>query len=424
MSKNEIDRQQDAVAKKDETQDSQQDASAKKERSQDRQEAEQSPEFLPPPHHPSGAYLPSSKNKRKFSWNTVLTLTLMGTIFVLFYLYWQATNERALQSEQLEQFERQQLKQSDELASWFAKVKNQQKTASRALLAKADEQTEHLKQFDITRKQMLEQIERLEKRLAQFSLRSPEDWLFYEANYLVQLAGFKLYLKRDFETALALLASADDRLLQLADPALIPLRAAISQDMATIDALPNIDFNGVSLALTSLIGQIEKMQVQSVVLAKAEEGTEHELTNSLGDWQQNLENSWINFRDNFVTIQRRNTEIEPLLSPNEKWFLYQNVKTKLLHAQIALYRVQPELYRTTLNQALVWIKKYFKDDAVRQFVIKELQRLQPLSIRVELPAELAAPKLFKRELHRISNPTQLQAPTPRAVKPSADEVAL
>ena len=47
--------------------------------------------------------------------------------------------------------------------------------------------------------------------------RRPNDWLLAEADYLVKLAGRKLFLEHDVESATQLMESADQRIASLND---------------------------------------------------------------------------------------------------------------------------------------------------------------------------------------------------------------
>jgi len=74
----------------------------------------------------------------------------------------------------------------------------------------------------------------LERQISELSGRRPSDWLLAEANYLVNMAGRKLFLENDIGTSMTLLAEADARLEDLGDPSLLPIRALIASDIQTL----------------------------------------------------------------------------------------------------------------------------------------------------------------------------------------------
>ena len=72
----------------------------------------------------------------------------------------------------------------------------------------------------------------MDTRLGEVSGRQPNDWTLAEASYLVRIAGRKLWLEDDIDTAQSLLVAADLRVAELSDPSLYPLRASIAEDIA------------------------------------------------------------------------------------------------------------------------------------------------------------------------------------------------
>lgn len=68
------------------------------------------------------------------------------------------------------------------------------------------------------------------------------------------------------------------------------------------------------------------------------------------EWESNLKKNWVKFTENFVTIRRRDGAVEALLSPQQEIFLRENLKTKLLQAQLSVYREQQALYEDSLTR--------------------------------------------------------------------------
>jgi uroporphyrin-3 C-methyltransferase len=103
------------------------------------------------------------------------------------------------------------------------------------------------------------QAESTLKQLNQMEGRRPADWLIAEADYLVRMAGRKLWLENDVRTAILLLVNADKRLKSLADPSVLPVRAALAQDIQTLQQLNPVSQSSVALALTGMVAQIDKL---------------------------------------------------------------------------------------------------------------------------------------------------------------------
>ncbi|NMS24262.1 uroporphyrinogen-III C-methyltransferase, partial [Vibrio parahaemolyticus] len=99
--------------------------------------------------------------------------------------------------------------------------------------------TLHKAEVELTQQQ--KSIESLQLAMADVKGRRPNDWLLAEADYLVKLAGRKLFLERDATSATHLMERADQRIATLNDPSLVPLRKAMASDSAKLKTIPIID---------------------------------------------------------------------------------------------------------------------------------------------------------------------------------------
>ena len=101
------------------------------------------------------------------------------------------------------------------------------------------------------------------------------------------------------------------------------------------------------------------------------------MSENVSDWQQNLANSWQQFKDNFIKIrQREDIAIEPLLTEYERHLIQQRLSLYLSQAQDALLTKQASIYFTALSQAEVLVKDYFQhDEALTKSTLKALQEL-------------------------------------------------
>ena len=61
--------------------------------------------------------------------------------------------------------------------------------------------------------------------------------LLAQADYLVKLAGRKLWSDQDVTTAAALLKSADASPADMNDPSPVPVRRALTQDISNLSAI-------------------------------------------------------------------------------------------------------------------------------------------------------------------------------------------
>ncbi|EPR6386141.1 uroporphyrinogen-III C-methyltransferase [Vibrio cholerae] len=239
--------------------------------------------------------------------------------------------------------------------------------------------------------QQQKSIESLQLAVADIKGRRPNDWLLAEADYLVKLAGRKLFLEHDVETATQLMESADQRIAALNDPSLTPLRKAMANDITTLKNIPLIDRDGLVLRLISLQQQIDSLPLANAILPADQPQTSQAVSENIDDWQTNLKNSLKAFADNFITFRSRDGNVIPLLSPTQHFYLRENLQAKLETAIKGVYTEQQTLYRTALDTAAQWSTSFFNpDDKAVQSFNAALTQLAEQQVQVEYPVKLQA----------------------------------
>ncbi|EOX3402376.1 uroporphyrinogen-III C-methyltransferase [Vibrio cholerae] len=239
--------------------------------------------------------------------------------------------------------------------------------------------------------QQQKSIESLQLAVADIKGRRPNDWLLAEADYLVKLAGRKLFLEHDVETATQLMESADQRIAALNDPSLTPLRKAMANDITTLKNIPLIDRDGLVLRLISLQQQIDSLPLANAILPADQPQTSQVVSENIDDWQTNLKNSLKAFADNFITFRSRDGNVIPLLSPTQHFYLRENLQAKLETAIKGVYTEQQTLYRTALDTAAQWSTSFFNpDDKAVQSFNAALAQLAEQQVQVEYPVKLQA----------------------------------
>lgn len=239
--------------------------------------------------------------------------------------------------------------------------------------------------------QQQKSIESLQLAIADVKGRRPNDWLLAEADYLVKMAGRKLYLEHDPETATQLMESADQRIAALNDPSLTTLRQAMSSDITALKSIPLIDRDGLVLRLVSLEQQIDQLPLANAILPEAQQETHEVVSQDINDWRHNLITSLKDFASNFITFRSRDGNVIPLLSPKQDFYLRENLKAKLETAIRAVYDRQPDVFTSALTTAETWSGSFFNPDdkGVKSFqnTIAELAKQQ---IKVTYPVKLVS----------------------------------
>lgn len=234
--------------------------------------------------------------------------------------------------------------------------------------------------------------EGLAKRIADVSGRRPADWLLAEADYLVKLAGKKLWLEGDVKSAIMLLKSADVRITDLADASLLPIRALLAKDIQTLQQVNQVSTESIALSVSALIAQVDNLPLETLKLPEAEMAeTKIELSNDVTDWQANLKSSWNAIVDDFISVEKRSAEITPFISTKQQWLAREQLKFALLNAQQAVLNHQTTLYQQALQQSLdIVITHYQLDNVGVEAYIDSLQQLILIDTSRKLPSQLDA----------------------------------
>ncbi|MFT6269460.1 MAG: uroporphyrin-3 C-methyltransferase [Alphaproteobacteria bacterium] len=236
----------------------------------------------------------------------------------------------------------------------------------------------------------------LGKQLAEMSGRRPSDWLLAEANYLVNMAGRKLYLEKDIRTAMTLLKEADARLNDLNDPSLFPVRALIAGDIQALKQVNPVSTNSIALALAGMLPQVSELPLDKLQLPENTNQADLTLSEDVSDWRQNLEKTWQSLVGDLFSIEYVDQPLEPYLAERQQWLIEQQLNYALTQAQTAALNEHVELYRSATQQAMGLLVEHYQMDntQVSQFLVA-LQELQNIDFSRNYPASLASQASLK-----------------------------
>lgn len=292
------------------------------------------------------------------------------------------------------------------LQQQLAEMKQSQQQEKSALEGLLQQQGKTLEAADREQSTLVRQLNELQDKVATISGSDAKTWLLAQADFLVKMAGRKLWSDQDVTTAAALLKSADASLAEMNDPSLIDIRRAITEDVATLSAVAQIDFDGIILKVNQLSNQVDDLRLADNNRdERPMDEDDGELSSSLSEWRQNLTKSWHNFMADFITVRRRDSSAEPLLAPNQDVYLRENIRSRLLVAAQAIPRHQNEVYKQSLETVSTWVRAYFDttDPATKAF-LEELDSLSQQSISMDVPGQLKSqPMLEKLMQTRVRN---------------------
>jgi len=317
---------------------------------------------------------------------------------------------------------------SDALVNQITALQKAQETQKAELEGVIKQQAAALADANSKREELTKQLSEVQEKVATISGTDAKTWLLSQADFLVKLAGRKLWSDQDVTTAAALLKSADASLADMNDPSLIGARRAITDDIATLSAVSQVDYDGMILKVNQLANQIDNLRLadnnddDSPMDADSDE-----LSSSISEWRVNLQKSWQNFMDSFITVRRRDETAVPLLAPNQDIYLRENIRSRLLVAAQAVPRHQEETWKQSLDNVSTWVRAYYDtDDATTKAFLDEVDKLSQQSITMTVPETLQSQALLEKLMQtRVRNlmaqpaVTAGGAPSPAPAAPAA-----
>lgn len=270
-------------------------------------------------------------------------------------------------------------------------------------------------------------------------------WLLSDANFLLNSALRKLKIDTDVDTAKSLLEEADSALAKVTNPQTLSqvaaVRSAIQTDLNSLKSVNQVDQNSLMQRLTALANKLDDLPMVDNDATDTSAQSTGEVSDSINDWQQNLEKTANSFLDHFIRVSDKNkNEDKGFIAPNQEVYLRENIRLRLQLAILAIPRQQNELYDKSLEAVGTWIRSYFdtQNENVKNF-LKELDDLSEQSIYVDVPENLQSLTLLNNMLRKepvkldkieIKEEKELVAPakaeaakeaaTEKAAEPKAD----
>ena len=192
------------------------------------------------------------------------------------------------------------------------------------------------------------------------STGAKDTWLLGEAEYYMQLANAQLQLAGNPESAARALDMADERIAQLANPALTDVRRALADELAALAGMATPDIEGITLTLASLARVVESLPLRRIERLEEEpiEGTDEEIGPVDRAW-----NSVKRAAAGLVKHRSADQEIMPLISPEAEYFLRTNLTLQLQTARLSLLRSEQAIFEQSLDDATAWLALYFDPES-------------------------------------------------------------
>ena len=232
------------------------------------------------------------------------------------------------------------------------------------------------------------------EELMQSLSRSRDENLVVDIESAVRLAQQQAQLTGSVEPLLAALRTADQRLARAAQPRLTRLRNAMARDVERIKTANAVDLPALLGKLDDLVRQVDDLPLANAVALADAARTRPGVALSpseepLTGWRwvlSQVQTQFVAEARKLVRVSRIEQPEAALLSPEQSFFLRENLKLKLLNARLGLLARQTESARSDLAVAQTALNRYFDPAARRtQTAASQLQQAQAQLRAVELP---------------------------------------
>ena len=217
--------------------------------------------------------------------------------------------------------------------------------------------------------------------------RSVDTWMMEEVEQLLLLANQRLTLVRDVDLAVSALRLADGKLAEVGDPALVPVRAAISDELSALQSVPRVDVTGAALQLNALAAGVPELPLAEDLRRPDWQAADDSPGAPAGEpADAGLGGQLLADLSRLVRVRRTDDTQLPKLGPVQRFLADANLQAMLRTAQNALLQSRAELYRASIDDARVWLDTYFavSNEAVAA-TDAALEELRQLSLGAELP---------------------------------------
>ena len=271
--------------------------------------------------------------------------------------------------------------------------------STRELTARLALQENRISEVSLQRSQLEELMQSLS--------RSRDENLVVDIESALRLAQQQAQLTGSAVPLIAAITSASQRLQRAAQPRLNPLQRALAKDLERVKAATLTDVPVLMIKIDELTRLADDLPVANAMVAYTATGqntataaaptagTKGQLQGSLLGWidRQRLKAAAYAALDSvreearkLLRVSRIEQPEAALLSPEQSFFLRENLKLRLLNARLGLLSRQTDSARADLASAAAWLAKYF-DPASRktQAASQLLQQIQSQLKTSELP---------------------------------------
>jgi uroporphyrin-3 C-methyltransferase len=228
------------------------------------------------------------------------------------------------------------------------------------------------------------------EELMQSLSRSRDENLVVDIESAVRLALQQAQVTGNVEPLLAALKAADVRIARAAQPRLAPLQRAMQRDADRLRAMASGDGGEALLKVDELLRGVDELPPLNAVAVRSGgvDPSQAEPIPARAPWWERVLLAVRGEARSLVRVGRIERPEAVLLTPDQTFFLRENLKLKLLSARLALLSRQVDTARSELATVSASLNRYFDPASRRvQAAATLLQQLQ-LQVRTAEPPRI------------------------------------
>ena len=227
--------------------------------------------------------------------------------------------------------------------------------------------------------------------------RNRDDWTLAEVGQMLSSASQQLQLTGNTQLALFALQSADTRLAASDGAQVMAVRKAIAQDIDKLKSAPSTDLTGLAIKLDNAIDQVDTLPLdgEALIARTVPQATvpadSAKVAAATGEprwkvWWQEFSAGIAQQLTSLVQVRRIDNADAMLVTPDQGYFLRENLKLRLLSARLALLSRNQTTLKSDLHAADAALARYFDNASRRTQTVRELvKEVDDGSAAVELP---------------------------------------
>ncbi|MFC6944430.1 fused uroporphyrinogen-III synthase HemD/membrane protein HemX [Paraburkholderia dipogonis] len=227
--------------------------------------------------------------------------------------------------------------------------------------------------------------------------RNRDDWTLAEVGQMLSAASQQLQLTGNTQLALFALQSADTRLAASDSPQAVAVRKAIAQDIDKLKAAPSTDLTGMAIKLDNAIDQVDKLPLSGeapIAHATPQAATwadTAKVAAATGEprwkvWWREVSTGIGQQLTSLVQVRRIDNADAMLVTPDQGYFVRENLKLRLLSARLALLSRNETTLKSDLQAAQNALTRYFDNSSKKTQTVTDLvKQVEAGSAAVELP---------------------------------------